>query len=336
MRTCVGTFFVTLILTTAGLSAPPIPVIFDTDMGNDIDDALALAVIHALESRGECRLLAVTITKDHPDATRFIAAINNFYGRGDVPLGMVQRGKTPEPSNYLRGIVDAKDVHGQPLYPTRLKSSDAIPSAVTTLRKSLAEQADGAVVIIQVGFSTNLIALLDSPADHLSNLPGKDLVAKKVRLLSVMAGNFAATERTKEYNVFIDAPAARKLFAHWPTSILASGFEIGRVIKYPASSIEHDFSYIPHHPVAEAYRLYDKMPYDRETWDLTSVLAAVRPDQGYFGLSDPGEISVDDADITQFRYLSGGKHRYLTVSPDQIVRVRESLVQLTSQPPGRP
>ena len=45
--------------------AQPIPVIFDTDIGNDIDDALALGVIHALQSRGECRLVAVTISKDN-------------------------------------------------------------------------------------------------------------------------------------------------------------------------------------------------------------------------------------------------------------------------------
>ena len=41
------------------------PLIFDTDIGNDVDDVLALGMIHALESRGECELLAVTITKDH-------------------------------------------------------------------------------------------------------------------------------------------------------------------------------------------------------------------------------------------------------------------------------
>ena len=38
---------------------------FDTDLGNDVDDAMALAVIHALESRGECELLCVTLTKDN-------------------------------------------------------------------------------------------------------------------------------------------------------------------------------------------------------------------------------------------------------------------------------
>ena len=34
-------------------AAEPVRLIFDTDIGNDVDDALALAVIHALQSRGE-------------------------------------------------------------------------------------------------------------------------------------------------------------------------------------------------------------------------------------------------------------------------------------------
>ena len=37
-------------------ATPPTRLIFDTDMGNDIDDALALGVIHALQSREECEL----------------------------------------------------------------------------------------------------------------------------------------------------------------------------------------------------------------------------------------------------------------------------------------
>ena len=36
-----------------------VPIIFDTDMGNDIDDAMALAIIHQLERRGAVELLAV-------------------------------------------------------------------------------------------------------------------------------------------------------------------------------------------------------------------------------------------------------------------------------------
>jgi hypothetical protein len=122
---------------------------------------------------------------------------------------------------------------------------------------------------------------------------------------------------------------------HWPTPIVASGLEIGQAIKYPAASIERDFSYVPHHPLREAYELYQKMPYDRETWDLTSVLHAVRPERGYFGLSPAGKITVDSEQITQFAESETGRHRYLTATSEQAARVREALVQLASQPPDR-
>ena len=59
----------TLTLSAIGLTASPlalsqdtkkpIPLIFDTDIGNDVDDVLAMGVIHALETRKECKLLAV-------------------------------------------------------------------------------------------------------------------------------------------------------------------------------------------------------------------------------------------------------------------------------------
>jgi hypothetical protein len=131
----------------------------------------------------------------------------------------------------------------------------------------------------------------------------------------------------------MDVPAARKVYADWPTPIVASGYEIGRAIKFPAANILSDFNYVEHHPLKEAYCLYKKMPYDRETWDLTSVLYAVRPGHGYFGISEPGTIRVDDQHITRFTPSADGMHRYLTVTPQQITRVREALVQLASQPP---
>src|ERR1700727_2486929 len=63
------------------------PVIFDTDMGNDIDDALALAMLHALSDRGECELIGVTLTNAHPAAVPYIRMLNRFYGRGGLPVG---------------------------------------------------------------------------------------------------------------------------------------------------------------------------------------------------------------------------------------------------------
>lgn len=309
----------------------PVKLIFDTDIGNDIDDALALAMCHTLADRGEAELLAVTVNKDNPWAAVYVDVVNHFYGRPGVPVGTVRKGKTPDDGHYVRKVAERK-VNGDFAYPRELQSGADAPEAVALLRKTLAAQPDGSVVIISVGFMTNLARLLDSKADAASPLDGESLVKQKVRLYVMMAGAFDPSAG-EEYNVVMDVESARKVYQQWPTAIVATGFEIGKEILYPADSIEKDFSYMADHPVAEAYRVFGKMPYDRPTWDLTAVLYAVRPDRDYFGLSGPGRITLDDKNITRFTPAVGGLHRYLTVTDKQIDRVREALTWLVSTPP---
>ena len=314
---------------TAG--AAPVKIIFDTDIGNDVDDVLALSVIHALETRGECELLAVTITKPDELAGPFVDAMNTFYGRAGIPIGYTHAGLTNGPSKFLP-LAEVKD-NGKLRYPHRLKRSSDAPEATALLRKILSRQPDRSVVLVQVGYFSNLAALLDTPGDALSPLNGRDLVQQKVKLLSVMAGSFRTTHHDCEYNVIMDLPAAKRLVPIWPTPIIWSGFEIGIAVPYPAASIERDFGYVPHHPAPEAYRLYRPPPHARPTWDLTSVLYAVRPDRGYFDLSPPGQVTVEADGFTRFTPASQGRDRYLMLNEVQIARVKEALVQLASQPP---
>jgi len=103
-------------------------------------------------------------------------------------------------------------------------------------------------------------------------------------------------------------------------------------MKFPAARIEKDFAWAPDHPVVDAYRAYMKMPYDRQTWDLTAVLYAVRPAGGYFDLSAPGRITADDAGRTSFRQDAAGKHRHLVLTEAQRARTLECMVGLASQP----
>ncbi len=315
--------------------AKPIPIIFDTDMGNDIDDAQALAVIHALESRGECKLLAVTVTKDNPYAAAYVDLLNTFYGRGDIPIGTVRDGMTPKSGKYIEQVATAKD-NGQPRYPHDLTSGANAPEATGLLRKTLAAAEDGSVVVIQVGFSTNLARLLDSKPDEYSPLDGKSLIKKKARLLSIMAGVFEPqrlAKRDKEYNIYIDISTAKKVVEQWPTPIVMSGHEIGMAIRYPVASILNDYGYVKHHPVRAGYELFSKMPYNRPTFDLTSVLYAVRPNRGYFNLSQPCDLVVEDDGFVRVDKNPKGRCRYLIVDHDQIVRVKEVLAALSSQPP---
>lgn len=323
------------VLASASLAAAePVRIIFDTDMGNDVDDALALAELHAFESRGEARLLAVTITKDNRWAPVFVDLLNTFYGRPDIPVGMVKGGKTPDDGNYTRAVASMITAQGAVLYKRHLTPGSEFPDAVLLLRRTLAAQPDGTVVIVQVGFSTNLARLLDSGPDDFSPLTGRDLVARKVRLLSVMAGDFRAAHRP-EYNITNDIPAARKLFREWPGAIVTSGFDIGESIKYPARNIDVDFRALKNHPLADAYRAYKPMPYDEPLWDPTAVLYAVRPDDGYFGTSPAGNIAVDEKGVTSFTPTPSGMRRYLTVDDVQRARVREAISLLVSEPPSR-
>ncbi len=314
--------------------AAPVPIIFDTDIGNDVDDVLALGMIHSLETRGACKLLAVTLTIDHPKAAAFVDAVNTFYGRGEIPIGAVRNGVKNGEGRFLK-LADATN-DGKARYPHDLKSGADAPEAVALLRETLSKQADNSVAIAQVGFSTNLIRLLDSPPDAVSPLNGRDLVRSKVKVLSLMAGaftNIGNDAHYKEYNVTNDIPAAQKLAANWPTPIVWSGFEIGIAVPYPAVSVEQDYNYVAHHPLKESYYLYEPPPHARPTWDLTSVLYAVLPERDYFELSEPGTVTVEADGFTRFEAKAGGTHRYLKLNPVRAARVREALVQLSSQPP---
>src|ERR1700722_6899646 len=310
-------FLLTFSIALPALAAAPLDVIFDTDMGNDVDDALALAMLHALASRGEVKLLAMTVSKDNPWAAEYVRLVNEYYGRGAIPVGLVHDGKTRDDGLYVRQICE---LHG--------RHPGSTENALPLLRKTLAAEPDGAVTLIQVGFSTNLARLMGSAPDQFSALSGMDLVKRKVRLLTVMAGNFAQPK--PEYNVATDVPAASKVFASWPTDIYFSGFEIGEAILFPAASIEHDFP--AGNPVAEAYRVYAKMPYDRPSWDLTTVLYDLRPDRGYFDISQPGDVTVSPDGVTRFQPDAQGRRYFLKVDPVQAARVREACVWLASQP----
>jgi hypothetical protein len=313
----------------------PVKIIFDTDCGNDVDDVLALATLHALQTRGACELLAVTISIPDENAGPFVDAINTFYGRADIPIGVIRTGKN-EPSKYLP--LARKLDSGKLRYPHDLQRSSDAPVATEVLRKILSESGDQSVVLVQVGYFSNLAALLDTAADKHSKLNGRDLVKQKVKMLSIMAGAFQTIHNNNhysEYNVVQDLPAAQKLAKEWPTPIVWSGFEIGIAAAYPADSIERDFKYVPHHPVAEAYYLYEPPPHNRPTWDLTSALYAVLPDRGYFDLSPAGIVTIENDGFSHFTPAENGRDRFLIMDEMKAARVREALLQLTSQPPLR-
>jgi inosine-uridine nucleoside N-ribohydrolase len=294
-----------------------------------------------------------------------VELVNRFYGHADIAVGIAHHGVTPETTvassttafqkpNYTQWLSERRNPDGSLVYPHRLIDGSKAQDAVVLLRKTLEMQPDSSVLMIQIGFSTNLARLMSSLPDRMSSLSGRELIKKKVRLLSVMAGNFDNGDgvvNTPEFNLRLDTPNAQELFDRWPTPVVASGSEIGRRMLFPAVSIEHDFTYAKNHPIADTYRYYHvegtytedgqtrtvslKWPHDHHTADLTAVLYAARPDRDYFSLSKPGKITVLPDGSARFDEVEGGAHRHLILSEGQKGRALEAMVMLASQPPKR-
>ena len=282
----------------------PVKMIIETDMGNDIDDALALALALRAVDNGQAELLAVGCHKNCPTAAAFTDAVCTYYGHPEVPVAM---SLTPvqEFTDYVDYTVCEKDF---------VKTAAAYPEPVALYRKILSTQPDKSVTFVSLGFGTTLAQLLESGPDEYSPLNGVELVALKTRGLSVMAGSYGEKKRA-EYNVTNDIPAMQKVFAQWPTAIWQNPFEIGKQTMYPGALIEENLGYYELNPVVEAYKLYQQMPYDRPSWDILSVLYTIHPD--LFTHSVPGTVTVDDEGFTWFTPDENGRHIVLSATLDQ-------------------
>ena len=301
-----------------------VKVIFDTDIGNDIDDVMALQMLLNYQKTGRVELLGVTLCKANPATITFTDGYLRYNNKGNIPLGYVYNGVTEFDGTYLLPTLNAK-VNGQPvLNPQRSIDSD-LPEAWKLLRQLLAEQPDGSVILISVGPMTNIGHLMDSAVDDISPLTGVELVKQKVKAVAAMAGLYGNEFDFPEWNVEQDIPAAQSVFAKCPVPLTASGWELGNKLLYPHQSILNDFGDPDKHPLTIAYQAYMEMPYDRQTWDLTSVLDIIEPDE-WFGYSPAGTITIDDEGHSHFREDAEGLHRYLTVTPQQVPLTLKKLV----------
>ncbi len=305
----------------------PVQLIFETDMGNDVDDVVALAMIHTYVQQGDVNLLMVGVNKDRPTAPDYIQVFNDFYGRGDVPIGMVHDGAKTSEQDFCWKSLRMTNEDGSPVYRVAPKTYQ---DAVSLYRKVLSKARNHSVVIASIGFSTNIARLLESGPDGNSSLSGTDLVKKKVARLVVMAGSFPESKRT-EYNVRTDVPSAQKVFSDWPTDIWISPWELGAVVKFPATSVENDFAWAGgHHPLVDGYVSYLPMPYDREMWDPTAVLCAVEG-PGAFTVNGPYAITIDDEGHMFHEDNPKGGRYILSVDDAQAKAVLERIVSLATK-----
>ncbi len=270
MNFLIGLLISLLSVTTA--LAQAVKIIYDTDMESDVDDVGATAVLHALANRGEAKILATMVSSVNPWSAPCLDAINTFYGRPDIPIGVPKGEAVNRKSVYAQSVAEA--------YPHSVTSSDSLPEAALLYRKILAEQPDSSVVIVTVGYLTNLSRLLHTPPDEFSPLNGRELVEQKVKHYVCMGGRFPKNTNTQVHGNWKPDPAATvDVVKNWSTHILFSGGGDQLAHIYQTGSTlpgtEED------HIVRRAYEWF----FERAGWakgpthhsaDLLAVLIAVR------------------------------------------------------------
>jgi TolB protein len=178
-----------------------IPVILDTDIGGDIDDTWALALL--LRSPEFDVKLVVSDTGDTEYRSKIIARMLEVAHRTEIPVGVGIRQST-------RGGPQAAWVAGYDLarYPGKVYR-DGVDAILKTIKESPVP-----ITLICIGAMPNIKAALERSPE----------ITRRVRFVgmhgSVRLGYGGKPRPDPEANVISDVPAAKAVFtASWPMTI---------------------------------------------------------------------------------------------------------------------
>jgi hypothetical protein len=243
----------------------PIPIILDTDIAPDCDDAGDIAVLHRLALLGECTIKAVIICASDLYATGTVNAINTYYGSPDIPIGQ-NKGTTFLVTSVFNALV------GNLGFPNSIKTRDQAEIPLNLYRRTLANSARK-ITIVSTGPLNTLSELLQSSADGYSALTGAQLIAAKVERLIITAG-YWPNSASPEWNLVQDKTAANYVFANWPGQIDIIGCELGETVDVGGGLTANTPLDNPVRRVYEAWLNAENAT--RPAWGQLAVLHAVR------------------------------------------------------------
>lgn len=296
--------------------AQPLKVILDTDIDSDVDDVGALAMLHTLADHGVVDILGVIVTSSDRHAPLCADAINHYFGRPDIPIGVQKGIKLREFSKYTRKISEA--------YDHSLSSYEKAEDATRLYRKLLSSQADSSVIVITIGHLSNLRNLIESEPDQYSSLSGTALIKQKVNFWSAMGGQFP---EGKEANFYRPDPAATNAAVEqWPVDVVFAGYEIGSEIITGAQFLKKMLS--DESPVWKAYQLFNNFQ-GRQSWDQAAVLYAVSSYKNeYWEVNGDGYVRVNKDGSNTWVPGKKSSHSHLVekMAPDEIAKIIDALM----------
>lgn len=202
-----------------------IKVILDTDIGNDIDDAIALAYLLA---QPECELLGITTVTGRPDRRAMMcSAICEQAGR-DVPIypgissPLLVEQRQPDPPQADRL---SRWKHG-----TQFPACEAIEFLRRTIRAN-----PGQVVLLAIGPLTNVATLFSIDPEIPSLL-------KSLVLMCGVFTNRLPGSPVREWNAMCDPHATAIVYRARPAIHRSIGLDVTRQVTMPAEEVRRRFT----------------------------------------------------------------------------------------------
>lgn len=289
---------------TAQGSKKPVMVIYDTDMDLDVDDAGALAILHAMADKGEAKILGVICNSPTPYAATTVSAINVYYGHPEIPIGDMPMDEYVYDTSFskrYRNYVTSTPFGNFNLpifkrFKTGIRSRRDVWNGVELYRKLLSEASAKSITIVSVGLLTVLEDLLQSGPDKYSSLPGKELISQKVAQLVCMAGATQPRPGKYDFNWGFDGRGdAERISRQWPTTLvimpLGSKIQTGERLT-TETPVDN--------PVRAAYELFlgTQDFKNRSSWDQLAVYYAVRGADDLFTEHKDKRLDITNEPLT--------------------------------------
>lgn len=179
-------------------AAPAEKVIIDTDIGDDIDDAFAVAL--ALRSP-ELQILGITTTfGDTEKRAKLLDRMLGEVGRTDIP---VAAGPPTPPKTAFTQLKYAQGGHF-----AKASHPDAVTFLLDEIRKN-----PGEITLVAIGPLVNVGAAIDKDAETFRKLKRVVLMGGSIYRGYGDVGSGPPRGPEPEWNIKNDIPSAQKLFA---------------------------------------------------------------------------------------------------------------------------
>ena len=203
-----------------------IPVLFDTDIGSDIDDAVALAY---LLRQPRCELLGITTVSGEPDKRASIAeAVCQAAGQEDVPVYVGLE------HPLLVAPLQPHAPHAEVLAARHPHTFENKPTAVDFLRETIRARP-GEITLLATGPFTNLGVLFALDPE----------IPTLLKQLVVMGGVYYGRgydHTHAEWNIRNDPHAAALVFNAPVPRLIAVGLDVTMQCRMPSDEVRRRFT----------------------------------------------------------------------------------------------